>query len=296
MFVIPGLLESGKPVTNETYNDFLALFGPDLSQQVGSRYPLTTFNQSGSTTSAVLAAMSRVVTDAGFICPSLLALRAAQHAGVAAYAYRWNHIGSCPWSVAAGIGDFPSPALAPLFGATHVSEVPYVFGNLDDMPFNNGTCNSTVQEYHLSEQMRRAWTGMAARGQPGTPELDWPQLDACQTNGMLFENSSSLTSLDFGSCDFWISVWLKWAGQDLPYVLPGNGTCSFPCNGTNTTSSGPHFILASWSRRIANNFPNSGCVSLNAPASSMAASSVAGLDLSLLVALITAVISIGIWI
>lgn len=87
------------------------------------------------------------------------------------------------------------------------------------MPFGNGTCNSTAAEYALSDQLKDAWTAMAAKGNPATAGLDWPSYDSCQGKGVFVQDTAVVAKLDFDECAFWGQVWAKLSGQDLPYLV-----------------------------------------------------------------------------
>ncbi|KAK6216052.1 hypothetical protein LQW54_003826 [Pestalotiopsis sp. IQ-011] len=118
LFVLPVYLTSDQPLTEENYTDFLAQW-------------------------AVVAAITHIVTQSSYTCSSYKALRAAVSAGTPAYAYRVNHTPSCPWLWESG-AEFPGPELADYFLSAHTAELPFVFGNLVNQPWGNGTCKITA--------------------------------------------------------------------------------------------------------------------------------------------------------
>ncbi|KAF7560124.1 hypothetical protein G7046_g4035 [Stylonectria norvegica] len=211
--VLPFFLGTGQ-ITEANYTYFLDQFGV-VGPAIGKQYPLSLFNSSGSTTYAVLAAISHIVTVATYQCSSSRALRAAVAAGTPAYAYRFNHTPSCPWLWNDGQA-FPGPQLASLFGATHTSELPFVFANLDNQPWGNGTCNATASERELSYGLTSAWTAMAVKGNPSTSSKAWPKFDAQQTEGIYIQDSMKASKLDFSECQFWDEIWAQLGGASPP--------------------------------------------------------------------------------
>ena len=194
------------------------MWGADLGPKVGEVYPLSAFNDTGSTADAVVSAITYIASETAFICPSYFVLRSDEAAGTNAFGYRFNHTPSCPWLREPGIGAFPSAQLAPYFGATHTSELPFIFGNLENLPFNDVHCNSTPAEYGMSSQLRAAWTAMAARGNPTSDSLDWPRFISRQGRGVFVQDSAYASKLDFEECTFWAKMWNTIAGEDLLFI------------------------------------------------------------------------------
>jgi para-nitrobenzyl esterase len=206
--VLPYYLSSFSNVlTTENYTDFLSQWGP-FSSSISQNYPLSLFNATGSTSFAVLSAITHIVTVSSFHCSGYKALRAAK---APAYAYRFNRTLSCPWLVEEG-QPFPSAELAPFFGSMHTAEIPFVFGNMDDQPFGNGTCQASAQDRSISSAMIAAWTSLAESGNPGTHQVKWPRFNDCSRQGVYIEESIATAELDFDECEFWGQIWASMGG------------------------------------------------------------------------------------
>ncbi|UKZ78205.1 hypothetical protein TrVFT333_005940 [Trichoderma virens FT-333] len=182
---------SSNELTEANYTDFLS--------------------QWGSTSFAVIAAITHITTVASFNCPAYKALRASK---APAYAYRFNRTLCCPWLIEQG-QPFPSAELAPFFGSMHTSEIPFVFGNMDNQPFGNGTCNASKQDRNISASMIAAWTALAERGNPETKNVKWPRFDAHSKRGVFIQDSIAPAELDFTECEFWDQIWAAMGGVDF---------------------------------------------------------------------------------
>jgi hypothetical protein len=104
------------------------------------------------------------------------------------------------------------------YGATHTSEIPYLFGNLQ---FNfTSFCNSTPEEYQLGKQMRGLWTAMAENANPSTDDVKWPAFEitanGSSTPGLVIGNSTEPGLIDFSACALWEEV--------TAMILANNGT------------------------------------------------------------------------
>lgn len=184
---------------------------------IGKAYPLANFNSTGSTSAAVVEAISYIITQASFGCPSYRTLRATTNAGTPAFAYRFSHTPSCPW-ISIDDESFPTSELAPFFGSTHTAELPFVFGNMQNQPFGNGTCQATSAERKISQIIIEAWTAMAAEGNPATMQQKWPEFSEGSHQGLRIENGTFLTQLDFSECQFWDQVWAQKGGVNFTSV------------------------------------------------------------------------------
>ncbi|KAM6483942.1 Carboxylesterase [Trichoderma sp. SZMC 28011] len=201
---------SSNVLTESNYTDFLSQWGPS-SSSISKTYPLSLFNTTGSTSFAVVAAITHITTVSSFICPGYKALRAAK---APAYAYRFNRTLSCPWLDEDG-QPFPSADLASFFGSTHTAELPFVFGNMDNQPFGNGTCNASKQDRRISASMIGAWTALAERGNPETKSVKWPRFDAHANRGVYIQDSITPAELDFSECEFWDQIWAAMGGVNF---------------------------------------------------------------------------------
>ena len=235
--MLPEYVNSKYPTTVANYTEFIGGFGPEVAKEIEKRYPLSAYNTTGSTTEAVIAAISDISTISTYTCQSYYVLQAAAAAGTPAYAYRFNHTPSCAWLDFPGDGGFFPPKQDAVYvGATHTAEIPYIFGNLNNMPFNLGKCNSTETEYLMGDQLRSSWIAMAATGNPSSSLLNWPQYDLCDQKGVWVQDKAHGTTFtDLGQCAFWGNLWQTLQGETLPY-LSGNDNCTAGSNSTSTSS------------------------------------------------------------
>ncbi|KAH6884126.1 putative carboxylesterase [Thelonectria olida] len=227
LFVLPVFLGANTPITEANYTQFLARWG-SLGSIIGKQYPLSLFNSSGSTEEAVLAAITHIDTVASYTCQTYRALRSALNAGKLAYAYRFNHTPSFPWLWVDGEA-FPGKYAA-YFGATHTSELPFVFANLDNQPWGNGTSNATSAEREISKTLVEAWTAMAANKNPSTKRQSWPEFDQCRNEGISVQDTFKVTEIDFSECELWDEIWARLGGYNISW--PSEADCA-----ANSTSS-----------------------------------------------------------
>lgn len=182
-------------LTEKDYTSFLEdSFGPSASL-VAQNYPLTAFNASPF---PVFTAMSTIITDASYFCPAKHALDLANQNGIIAFTYYYDHTSNCAW-----LNSLPAEA-NPIVGATHTSEIPFVFGNLNTaMTLVNSTCNGTTQEYVISESLIDAWTAMALSGDPSIAGLEWPAWNGSSSLGVVVDNETFVAEVDYSACEFW---------------------------------------------------------------------------------------------
>ncbi|HEY2316052.1 MAG TPA: carboxylesterase family protein [Streptosporangiaceae bacterium] len=155
----------GHPVTAANYQPMIAStlhVTPGIAAVIAAQYPL-----SGYRSPAI--ALSTLGTDAIFACPSLL-LDQAMAQYVPTYAYEFNDE-NAP-------SPYPSPGFA--YGATHASELQYLFG----LPASaHGSLSA--QQQQLAAAMRQEWTSFARSGVPSaTGAPPWPRFTT-GTQGML---------------------------------------------------------------------------------------------------------------
>jgi len=135
----------------------------------------------------VQPALARVITDAGFVMRARFVARAHEQKASNAYLYHFTRV---------------PPAIGWLgLGATHASEIPYVFGNM--LPLSGPI------DYAVSEAMGAAWVRFAATGNPnpaGTTE--WPVYTAAADPHREFGDVIRTgADLHEAGCDFFEAWW-----------------------------------------------------------------------------------------
>ncbi|KAI0844960.1 alpha/beta-hydrolase [Daldinia vernicosa] len=181
----------GEAPSLSDYDDFLTLnFGP-LATRVNETFPLaSTFN--GST----LTAMEVMLTQVTYQCSSYRALQAAEKKGIPVWSYRFAHVPSCAW-----LGPIEADSI-PSLGATHTSEIPFVFNFTSSMPPPNGNCTFSKAEQTMSHEMSRMWTNMAQMGVPDDTNT-WPAWTSDESKGVVFSDAMDVGVVDYSTCDFW---------------------------------------------------------------------------------------------
>lgn len=214
LFVIPFYKSSNAPITEHNYSQFLDLWGP-FSSSIRTKYPLSRFNTSGSTSVAVIRAVTHVTTTISYTCQLFKTLRAATLRNVPAFAYRFNEAPSCPWLMMDS-EPFPPRQDRHLYGSAHSSELPYVFANVENLPADRGNCSLSGREKKLSQTLVQAWTSMGTRGSPSSWRQPWPKFDPCEPQGVYIQGSTQKTDLDFSDCVFWEELWERLGGVKVP--------------------------------------------------------------------------------
>jgi para-nitrobenzyl esterase len=190
--------------TQETYNTFLEYQFGSLASRVNSTYPLSKFPQSASSPNPVDAAIGTIFTDYAYRCTAHRALQKGVSNGVPVYTYLFSHAPSCTW-----ISALPDrPFVHSFVGATHTSELPFVFGVLDGLPAPGGNCSSTAAESQLSQSMISSWNNMAASRNPGA---NWPRWLPGNGRGKglgvnYLQNATTQGVVDYSSCGFWNEI------------------------------------------------------------------------------------------
>jgi carboxylesterase type B len=215
-------------ITQADYCEFLENgFGP-LAATVNETYPWSAFVATSPLPG--FTAMTTVITDYSYKCPAYRALQKAAANGIDAWAFSFNHTPSCSW-----YSSIPNSAEAlKLLGATHTSEIPFVFGWTNSMPRPNGSCNFTAAEVAISDFMLEAWTSMAANGRPANSSM-WPAWSANGSHGITIGDSVTAGALDYTECDFWDKIQAEVLRLDASVAV--NATKSSPSNVAAPTQS-----------------------------------------------------------
>lgn len=214
-------------ITEADYYEFLEnSFGP-LAGTVNETYPWSAFVAASPVPG--FTAMTTVITDYAYKCPAYRALQKANANGINAWAYNFNHTPSCAWY--SGIPD--SAMVLKLLGATHTSEIPFVFGWTNGLPRPGGSCNFTKAEVTISKFMLEAWTSMAASGQPADSNV-WPAWNAKDSKGITIDDSVTVISLNYSECEFWDKIQAGVLKLDTSLAANASRSAS-----TSVTASGP---------------------------------------------------------
>jgi len=177
----------GHPVTAANYQPMIAStlhVSRRIAALIAIKYPL------GAYRSPALA-LSALGTDAIFACPTLL-LDQAMARYVPTYAYEFNDV-NAP-------SPYPSPGFP--YGATHASELQYLFG----LPAaSHGRL--TAPQQMLAATMRQEWTSFAKSGVPsaaGAPA--WPRFTTAAQAMMSLVPPEPAPETSFAAehhCGFW---------------------------------------------------------------------------------------------
>jgi carboxylesterase type B len=210
------LVELGDPSIDVEQTSYYTTFLQDnfgnYSSTIEKAFPLSMFS---STSFPTFYAISYIFTQVNFYYPSRRFVEATVQADIPAWAYIFAHQPTCGWS--SGINK---ASTLELLGATHTSEIPFVFGELTNLPAPNGTCAFTTQEDAISNAMVTAWTAMASYGNPNGLSSSnsylfgttWPQFNTSASLGMLVTNTTSIAYLNYTQCDLLDSIYTTVAG------------------------------------------------------------------------------------
>lgn len=159
-------------------------FGQDASK-VLAQYPVSQYKGSLSW-SASAAALSDLLTDVAFVCPTRDTLHAIAGAGLETYAYHFTVT--------------PSTFKLAYLGATHASEIGFVFGNLSS--------KNSQAERDLSAMMMGYWAEFASgKALDGVGSLLWPKYNSSSDVHMAFGLiPKTASALKKKSCDFWKTI------------------------------------------------------------------------------------------
>ncbi|CAG8416679.1 unnamed protein product [Penicillium salamii] len=199
-------------LTAADYKNFLRGDFGSAASTIEKYYPLSEFEAAVKTLglssgAGVFEAISHVLTDVHFKCPTYQSALSTARNGHTTWAYEFTHNNTCAWlDTLTQIADNLS-----FLGAAHTAEIPYVLSNLDfNYPEANYTCSGTQDERKLSDEMISLWTAMTENGKPSTDDIEWPEFKITSTGsntpGMIFGNSSKGGEIDFSICQLWAKV------------------------------------------------------------------------------------------
>jgi len=183
-----------RPVTNDTYNQYLIKQFAILSSLIHEQYPC---NQSDC-----WSVMASVFGDFTLVCPTLQLANSIVNITKNNYAYVFTH--QPAWSL---------PFL-PYAGAFHSSEIAFVFSTLSLAYF--GTPAETV----LSNQMTQLWTNFGTSGNPNLPHnitLMWPSYSTGNHTRLRLDTTlSTIDDWKISECQFWDLIY------KILYTTPHN--------------------------------------------------------------------------
>jgi len=165
--------------TDEEYLTALSWFYGDLAEQIADVYPVANF-------ASPLHALARAVGDGGNVCLTYDTARRAATGGADVYLYNFAR-------------PLPIPGLE-FFGATHQTEILYVFGSFDFV---------TEADRQVALGMQGYWTRMAYSGDPnGEGAVVWPRYGDASDERINFDAQISvLANFRRTECEFWWGVY-----------------------------------------------------------------------------------------
>lgn len=231
MFVFAQYISNPAAATADTYDAFLKDSYGSSADQIKAQYPLSMFN---STLFPPIYAMSQVVTASNFLCPARRGLETASKKGVPVWTYHFAHKPKCSWEQ-----KIPDYGVS-LLGATHSSEIPFVFGHTSALPPPNGTCEFTDDEKDIASFMSKAWTMMADQQKPAD-DSDWPAWgDAAKSMGINIVNSSEAGFVNYTECKLWDDINSKMmsnSSNNGSSTTNGSSSTTAPAGAAKTTDT-----------------------------------------------------------
>jgi carboxylesterase type B len=194
-------------ISESQYQEFLSYSFGSLASDVSASYPLSKYN--ASAISPGFYAMSDIITDYGYKCPTYRALKATEARGVNVWAYNFNHTPTCSWYQA-----IPSdPEILHLLGPTHTAEIPYIFSLTNHLPLSgspgstsgNGNCSFNNAEIAISQFMEHAWTALAKDKRPTQTHI-WPRWSKSSQAGIQIKDVIQVSEMDYTNCAFWDNI------------------------------------------------------------------------------------------
>lgn len=194
--------------------------------------------------------MSSVLTNYPFTCTAHRALLKQAAKDIPVWTYLFDQPPTCEWISFVGSDD---PEYLQVLGATHTSEIPYVFNNVNNLPLPNGRCNFSSADKDISALLVSAWTSMAEYGNPNAGgAISWPVFNANTSQGLLIGgNTTSVGYVDYTLCtELWDPIDAEifaYSADFNPADSPANGTVTGSVNGTIGPTSGAIAVKVSGS-------------------------------------------------
>ena len=166
--------------SEDTYKAAITARFPTVADQVMLQYPTSAFMTEAN---PYLAALSRAFGDSSLVCSTWDTAIRASKAGSPTWMYNF---------------DIPAPIAG--LGATHGSELVYVFGTSPSL---------TPEQIKVSELMQSYWTNLAKLADPNTaPLLAWPKFSELTDSRVNFSLTPSVVQ-NFRSdkCKFWQTLY-----------------------------------------------------------------------------------------
>lgn len=233
LFALGEFKSSGGPgnVSESDFKIFLnENFGP-AAASIQEAYPISAFN---STPFPAFYAISKVLGDSAFFCPSYRGLNTAAAKHVPVWTYLFAHDSHCGWI------PQESQGTVELLGATHTAEIPFMLGMESDLPTPNGSCQMTPIEKDISGFMNHAWTAMAAHQSPTNDNDSWPAYQSSESSlGINILNATAPGYVNYTVCKLWDAIdasAIALANQTLANST-SNATGATTSNITNASST-----------------------------------------------------------
>ena len=166
----------------------------DAGAQLATLYPLSEFD--GGDPNPYQAALTRMVGDSLIVCETYDSALLASGQPVDVYSYNFD----IPVVIPGIVGSSPGEEF---LGASHGSELPYVFGT-------GGKLATGAQQTTQAQLIERYWTRFAGTANPsGGTDLAWPAFSATANERMQFtlQGPSVITNFRTSECAFWISTY-----------------------------------------------------------------------------------------
>jgi len=172
-----------RPVSNQTYMDYINTNYGTYASQFAKQYPCTT--------SDCWYSIAEIVGDRILVCPTIQIANSLITAGTPNYAYVFSHA--------------PYWAHNPDNGAFHSSEIAFVFSTLAT------TYSYQPDEIPLAQQMTTLWTNFASSGsplKPVNPNINWPAYTSTTKPRIVLNiDDSTLNQWKTAQCDLWNTLY-----------------------------------------------------------------------------------------